>query len=216
MKIHLIYHKSVGTPLKKKVKYFEPQLCEYCDKAFANIRDLKIHMISHNLEESESEEDQEVFCDKCTKIFSSVKNLKLHMKDDHENDLSTTEHVIERPQPKKQALLCDKCFECFESTESLAAHIKECNPNETVQSSKWKPVDQEVNTEKSVPLVKIGGPPSKKEKEKSMNITITLKGIKISNAHLFFLHSLPHCLHPPTFELETIILTKFQFILASL
>ena len=108
------------------------------------------------------------------------------MKDDHENDLSTTEPGIERPQPKKQALLCDKCFECFESTESLAAHIKECNPNETVQTSKWKPVDQEVNTEKSVPLVKIGGPPPKKEKEKSMNITITLKGIKISNVRLFF------------------------------
>ena len=60
------------------------QLCVYCDKAFLNVRDLKNHMSSHNLELCESgDENQEVSCDKCPKVFDSVKDWISHNRDEH-------------------------------------------------------------------------------------------------------------------------------------
>ena len=126
------------TENKEKVEMQESQICEYCDKAFANSKELKIHMISHNIETIESEVKQDVICDKCCKVFDSMKSLKFHVNDAHEKEETKK---LESPmkkrktkdfeaaqlspaQPEKQALLCDKCFECFESKENLDLHIK--------------------------------------------------------------------------------------------
>ena len=116
----------------------EAQLCDYCDKAFANSKELKIHMVSHNVETIDSEVKQEVICDKCCKVFDSMKSLKFHINDAHQkeetkklespmNKTKTKDFEAAQPspaQPEKQALLCDKCFECFESKENLDLHIK--------------------------------------------------------------------------------------------
>ena len=61
----------------------QAQTCEYCDKPFETIEELKIHMISHNIEISE---DEVAICDHCTKVFDSMKSLNFHINDAHRKE----------------------------------------------------------------------------------------------------------------------------------
>ena len=103
----------------------QAQTCEYCDKPFDTNKELKIHMISHNIELSE---DEVAICDHCSKVFDSMESLNFHINDAHQKeDTKKVESPMNKSkdfeaaqsspaQSKKQEVLCDKCFEFFDSS----------------------------------------------------------------------------------------------------
>ena len=121
----------------------EAQLCEYCDKPFDTNKELKIHMISHNIELSE---DEVAICDNCSKVFDSMESLNFHINDAHQKeDTKKVESPMNKSkdfeaaqsspaQSKKQEVLCDKCFEFFDSKEKLNLHDRFVHQKDTKPS----------------------------------------------------------------------------------
>ena len=87
----------------------EAQLCKYCDKPFDTNKELKIHMISHNIELSE---DEVAICDHCSKVFDSMESLNFHINDAHQKEDTKK---VESPMNKSKD---------FEAAQSSPAQSK--------------------------------------------------------------------------------------------